>query len=126
MNQKSINKFFKLKKTTWSTIFQNFFLCTAQTGTNDSDSSQRCRKSNELKSLIKYVCCVHELSVFCGIVLMKLHFPCAVCLPSRCPVMAIDSPFSRLQVIFGCGEPRAAHFSVTLLPSLTTISVLVG
>lgn len=47
-------------------------------------------------------------------------------LPSRCPVMAIGSPPSRLQIMFGCGEPRAAHLSVTLLPSLTTISVLVG
>lgn len=35
-------------------------------------------------------------------------------------------PFSRFHVIFGAGEPDAAHLSETLLPSGTTLSVLVG
>lgn len=39
---------------------------------------------------------------------------------------AIFSLPSRRHVMFGWGEPVAAHLSVTLLPSLTTMSVLVG
>lgn len=49
-----------------------------------------------------------------------------VCSPSLPPCNIIFSPPSRLHVMFGVGEPVAAHFSVTLLPSRTTISVLVG
>lgn len=46
--------------------------------------------------------------------------------PSLPPCSIIFSPLSLFQVMFGVGEPVAAHFRVTLLPSLTTISVLVG
>ena len=45
--------------------------------------------------------------------------------PSLWPNTAIGSPDSRLHVIVGVGDPLAAHFNVTLLPSLTTISLLV-
>lgn len=38
----------------------------------------------------------------------------------------IIPPASRRQVTVGSGVPVAAHRIVTLLPSLTTISVLVG
>lgn len=38
----------------------------------------------------------------------------------------ISSPPSRLQLILGVGFPAAAHLRVTLLPSLTTMSALVG
>lgn len=47
-------------------------------------------------------------------------------LPSCPPGKGIGSPLSRLQVIVGVGDPVAAHFNVTLLPSRITISVLVG
>lgn len=46
--------------------------------------------------------------------------------PSVPPGNLIGSPSSRRNVIDGAGEPVAEHLSVTLLPSLTTISVLVG
>lgn len=46
--------------------------------------------------------------------------------PSLPPGNLIGSPSSRRNVIVGGGEPVAEHFRVTLLPSLTTISVLVG
>ena len=48
-----------------------------------------------------------------------------IIIPSWVP-RVINSPDSRLQVMLGAGEPVAAHRKVTLLPSLTTISVLVG
>jgi hypothetical protein len=38
----------------------------------------------------------------------------------------ILSPLSFLHVMFGAGDPVAAHLSVTLLPSRAIISVLVG
>lgn len=38
----------------------------------------------------------------------------------------ILSPCSRFHVIMGAGDPVAAHFNVTLLPSRTIMSVLVG
>lgn len=47
-------------------------------------------------------------------------------LPSWPSIKLIASPFSRRQVIVGVGEPVAAHLSVTLFASVTTISVLVG
>lgn len=47
-------------------------------------------------------------------------------LPSVSLESIIFSPPSRLQVITGAGLPVAAHLNVTLLPSLTIISVLVG
>lgn len=46
--------------------------------------------------------------------------------PSLPPSSIILSPLSLRQVMLGAGEPVAAHFSVTLLPSRTTMSVLVG
>lgn len=47
-------------------------------------------------------------------------------LPSTPPGRLIGSPPSRRHVMVGAGEPVATHLSVTLLPSVTTISVLVG
>lgn len=47
-------------------------------------------------------------------------------LPSMLPGSLIVSPSSRRNVIVGGGEPVAEHFNVTLLPSFTTMSVLVG
>lgn len=45
-------------------------------------------------------------------------------LPSMPPGNLIGSPSSRRNVMDGGGEPVAEHLNVTLLPSLTTISVL--
>lgn len=46
------------------------------------------------------------------------------------PSVSLDSiilsPPSRLHVMVGAGEPVAAHLNVTLLPSRTIMSVLVG
>lgn len=47
-------------------------------------------------------------------------------LPSWLFPRIINSPSSLLQVMFGVGDPVASQRSETLLPSLTTISVLVG
>lgn len=46
--------------------------------------------------------------------------------PSNFGLKQIESPPSLLQVMFGVGNPDAAHCIETLPPSLTTISVLVG
>lgn len=46
--------------------------------------------------------------------------------PSVPPGNLIRSPSSRRNVMVGGGEPVAEHFKVVLLPSLTTISLLVG
>lgn len=45
-------------------------------------------------------------------------------LPSMPPGNLIGSPSSRRNVMDGGGDPVAEHLNVTLLPSLTTISVL--
>lgn len=47
-------------------------------------------------------------------------------LPSSPLASSMGTPLSRRHVIVGSGEPVAAHLSVTLLPSRTTMSVLVG
>lgn len=47
-------------------------------------------------------------------------------LPSSPLANSMGTPLSRRHVIVGSGEPVAAHLSVTLLPSRTTMSVLVG
>lgn len=48
------------------------------------------------------------------------------CLPSRPFPKEIGSPSSLLHVTVGFGDPLAAHLRLTLEPSLTTISALVG
>ena len=55
-----------------------------------------------------------SMKLICKFLKPSLPFPRTIVCPS-----------SLLQVILGVGEPVAAHLKVTLLPSRTTISVLV-
>lgn len=122
----SINAFFFMPAKHFGTFIERFLL--------EAPRRLRCRRFLGSKVYnIFSICFVFQsivrqsFAVLRGIELRIINSKICQCLsPSLPPWSIIFSPPSLRQVMLGAGDPVAAHFKVTLLPSRTTMSVLVG